>query len=261
MSEKNYLAPKEIAEESVKKAVEKTSNNWWRQILLGLMAGMFIGLAANGACVAGYGISGYGLGKVLGGALFTGGLIMVLIAGGDLFTGNILIVTGVLEKKVRTSAMLKNWFFVYIGNFIGGFLVAGLLIQTNQVGMEHGHLAAYIIKTGIGKVNLSYESAFILGIFCNILVCAAVWISWGAKDIGSKVLGLFVPIWIFIASGYEHCVANMYYIIQGILATGNSEYVEVAKEQYGFTTEQINSLNWGNFFTKNLIPVTIGNQH
>jgi formate/nitrite transporter len=259
MSDKNYLTPKEITYASVEKAIEKTSYNWWRQTLLGVMAGIFIALAANAACVAGYGIPVMGLSKVLGGALFTGGLIMVLIAGGDLFTGNILIVTGVLDKKVRTSALLKNWFFVYTGNFIGGFLIAALLINTNQLDMDHGHLGAYIIKTAICKTTLTFESAFILGIMCNILVCAAVWISWGAKDIASKVLGLFVPIWIFITSGYEHCVANMYYIVQGLFAKDNEHYVEVLKETYAYTNKDLANLTWGNFVTKNLIPVTLGN--
>ena len=259
MEEKNYYTPKEMAINSIEITVKKAETNWWRELLLAFLAGLFIGLAANGASIAGYSASSAGIGKMLSGLLFTSGLVMVLLAGAELFTGNCLVIIGVLEKRVKVLSLLRNWTIVFVGNFIGGAGLAFAINRTTQLSMDNNELAAYAINTALGKCTLSFENAFIMGILCNILVCVAVWISWGAKDFAGKVLGLFLPIWVFITSGYEHCVANMYYIPTGILAKSNNEYVAAAIEKYGISLEQLEELNWSNFFIDNLIPVTLGN--
>lgn len=253
------LSPAEIAEFTVGVGVKKASLKWWKQFVLGIMAGMFIALAGNASSVAGYGISSAGLSKTLSGALFAAGLLMVLFAGAELFTGNCLMTMAVAEKKIRTSAMLKNWFFVYLGNLVGGVLYTFLMSNTTQMNMGGGQLGAYAINAAYGKCTMEFMPAFIMGIFCNVLVCIAVWVSYSTKNVAGKILAMFFPIWIFVASGYEHCVANMYFIPMGIFEKDNATAVAAAMDKYGLTADQISSVNWQNFFVTNLIPVTLGN--
>lgn len=257
--EKAILTPKEVANAAVPVAVGKANMVWWRQFLLAIMAGLFVGLAGNGASISAYSIPSAGIAKMMSGVLFGTGLIMVIMAGAELFTGNSLMIIGVAEKQVKVTAMLRNWVVVYAGNFVGGVLLSWCINQTTQLGMDGGALGAYAINTALSKCTLSFQSAFVMAIFCNVLVCIAVWISWAGKDIVSKVMGLYFPIWLFVTSGYEHCVANMYFIPVGIFAKGNDTYVTAAIEKYGLTMAQLDSLNWGNFFVNNLVPVTLGN--
>lgn len=255
----NLLSPNEIAEFTVEVGIKKASMKWWKQLVLGIMAGMFIALAGNAASIAGYGAQAVGIGKMLSGALFGTGLIMVLLAGAELFTGNCLISMAVLEKKVKVMSMLRNWFFVYLGNMIGGIGYTFLMSLTTQQGMDGGKLAAYAINAAYGKCTIEFGSAVIMGIFCNVLVCIAVWVSYSSKDVVGKIVAMFFPIWIFVVSGYEHCIANMYFIPMGIFSKNNDAYVQAAMSQYGLTADQISQVNWQNFFVTNLIPVTIGN--
>lgn len=255
----NLLSPAEIAEYTSEVGVKKAALSWWKQLLLGVMAGMFIAIAGNGASIAGYSSSSVGIGKMLSGVLFGAGLLMVLLAGAELFTGNCLMAVSVLDRKIRTSAMIKNWFFVYIGNAIGGIGYSFLMSHTTQLSMDGNKLAAYSINAAVSKCNLEFTNAFIMGIFCNVLVCLAVWVSYASKDVVGKIVAMYFPIWVFVTAGYEHCIANMYFVPMGIFAKNNSEYVSTAMEQYGLTAAQIDSLNWSNFVSNNLVPVTLGN--
>lgn len=257
--EKSILTPGEIAESAITISVNKANTVWWKQVLLAVMAGMFIGLAGNGASISAYSASSAGMAKMLSGVLFGAGLIMVLMAGAELFTGNSLMIMGVMEKKITVGSMLKNWICVYFGNFIGGVGLSWLINQTTQLNMDHGELGAYAINTALSKCTLDLKTAIIMGIFCNVLVCIAVWISWAGKDIVSKVIGLYFPIWLFVTSGYEHCVANMYFVPVGIFAKNNDVCRAAAAEKYGITEAALNSLDWSHFFLNNLIPVTLGN--
>lgn len=257
--EKSILTPKEIAESAVTVSVNKANTLWWKQLLLAVMAGMFIGLAGNGASISAYAASSAGMAKMLSGVLFGAGLIMVLMAGAELFTGNSLMIIGVMEKKITVSSMMRNWGIVYLGNFIGGAGLSYLINQTTQLNMDKGELGAYAINTALSKCTLDFKTAFIMGIFCNVLVCIAVWISWGGKDIMSKIMGLYFPIWLFVTSGYEHCVANMYFIPVGIFAKNNDVCVSAAAEKYGITESALSALDWTHFIVNNLIPVTLGN--
>lgn len=259
MSEKNYNTPKEIAEYTVGVGIRKSNIKWSKQILLGIVAGVFIAFAAQGSNMAAFNLFGnpqlYGVGKALAGAIFSTGLMMVIIAGGDLFTGNNLIILSVLEKKVTLTEMLKNWFFVYIGNFIGSVLIAYMIVASGQLHSGMNNLAAITIKIASYKISLSFYQAFLLGIMCNWIVCLAVWMAYGAKDIAGKVLAIFFPIWLFITSGFEHSVANMYYVPAGILAKTHLEYAQAS----GLSADKLSNLNWSSFFLNNLLPVTLGN--
>jgi formate/nitrite transporter len=230
--------------------------------ILGILAGAFIAFAAEGSNMAAYNLFArpetYGLGKALAGAIFGTGLMMVLVAGGELFTGNTMILAGVLEKKVSLRSMLKNWFFVYLGNFAGSVFIAYMMVNSGLLGSSSGLLGGMTIKIASYKVGLTFIQAFYLGIMCNWLVCLAVWMCYGAKDMAGKLLAVFFPIWLFITSGFEHCIANMYYIPAGILAKASDAYVKSALS-LGATPEKLAHLNWGSFVLNNLIPVTLGN--
>ncbi len=262
MDSKFYLTPAEIAQATVDSGVKKTSLTIIKMVLLGLLAGAFIAFASEGSNYAAYNLwadpNTYGLGKTLAGAIFGTGLMLVIIAGAELFTGNNLIFMSVLSKKAKLSGMLKNWLFVYIGNFIGSVLIAFLIVKSGQLNASGNLLAATTIKIASYKVGLTFSQGFILGILCNWLVCLAVWMATGAKTIIGKIFAIFFPIWLFITSGFEHSVANMYYIPAGIMAKANPAYAQAAIDA-GLTQKSLDALNWGTFFTHNLIAVTLGN--
>lgn len=262
MSTKNYLTPPEITEVTIQTGIKKSKTTIVNMLILGILAGAFIAFAAEGSNMAAFNLFAkaetYGLGKVLAGAVFGTGLMLVLIAGGELFTGNTMILVGVLDKKVSIKAMLKNWFFVYVGNFIGSIFIAYMMNESGLFSSGDSMLGAVTIKIAAYKVGLTFTQGLFLGIMCNWLVCLAVWMAYGAKDMTGKILAIFFPIWLFITSGFEHCVANMYYIPAGILAKNNESLTDAAAV-LGVTPEKLNHLNWETFFTGNLIPVTLGN--
>lgn len=257
--EENMYTPKQILQKYIKGCVNKTSNALWRTILLGIMAGGFIAFGAAASSVSMYGIENVGIARTLGGVVFPIGLMLIVLVGGELFTGNCLMITGVLDKRYRIRAMIKNLVAVFFSNMAGAVFIALLIAYSGQFGFSSNALAAYVIKTAVTKASLPFGTAFISGILCNILVCAAVFMSAGAKDAAGKVWSIFFPIFVFVICGFEHCVANMYYLSAGIFAAGNSEYAQAAMEIYGYTTQQLDALNWGSMFVNNLLPVTIGN--
>jgi formate transporter len=262
MNEKNYLTPAEIAEYTIAAGVKKTKLSALHMFILGILAGAFIAFAAEGSNMAAYNLFAkpetYGLGKVRAGPIFGTGLMLVLVAGGELFTGNTMIIAGIIDKRVTLGAMLKNWFFVYLGNFVGSVFIAYMMTNSGLFSSSSGLLGGMTIKIAVYKVGLTFMQAFFLGIMCNWLVCLAVWMSYGAKDMTGKLLAIFFPIWLFITSGFEHSVANMYYIPAGIMAKGMEAYTDAALT-LGVTPEKLAHLNWGTFALNNLIPVTLGN--
>jgi formate/nitrite transporter len=228
-------------------------------LILAFFAGAFIAFAAEGSNMAAYNLLAkpetYGLGRLVAGAVFATGLMMVLIAGAELFTGNTLIVVAMLDKRVAAGQMLKNWFFAYIGNLAGSVVIAWMMSQSGLFGSSGGLLGGITIRIAAGKTALAFFPALLLGIMCNWLVCLAVWVSFGAKDIIGKAMMTFFIICLFVTSGFEHSIANMYYIPAGIFAKANADWVSMS----GVAAERLAGLNWGNFITKNLIPVTLGN--
>ncbi len=239
-------SPAEIARNYISTGETKCKNSVSKMIVLAIFAGMFIAVAGVGATVAAVSIKTASVAKLVGALIFPTGLAMVLIAGSELFTGNNLIIISVLEKRVSVAAMLKNWLFVYIGNFIGSVLIALLVVYGGVFKLFSSELAASAVKIAEAKATMPFVDALLKGILCNFLVCIAVWMSFGAKTVSGKIIGLFLPIMLFVLSGYEHSVANMYYIPAGLFAAG----------KHAITAE---ALTWGNFIVNNLIPVTIGN--
>ena len=245
-------SPKEIAQNYVATGTAKANLPISKMLALGILAGMFIALAGVGSTIAPATIASNSLGKLIGAAVFPAGLAMVLVAGSELFTGNNLIIIPVLQKEVKLQAMLKNWFFVYIGNFIGSLFIAAITIYGGTFSVFNDAAASAVINTAVTKVNLTFSDALLRGILCNVLVCIAVWMSFAAKDVIGKIAGLFLPIMLFVLSGYEHSIANMYFIPAGLFAVGNDVYLAAY-------AGDVSSLTWGAMFTNNLIPSTIGN--
>ena len=254
----NFLSPAEVAELVVGVGQRKAEMSVTNQLILSVMAGAFIAFGAAGSCVAVHTVESAGVAKALAGALFAAGLIMVVVAGGELFTGNSLMLMAMAEGWISPWQLLRSWLVVYAGNFAGALLTAGLLCLSGQWGMSGGLLGASVIKTAVGKTALSFQNAFFLGVLCNWLVCLAVWMSFAARDIAGKVLVIFFPIWIFVTSGFEHSVANMYYIPAGILAAADPALAERAAS-VGLSPEALANLNWGVMLQANLLPVTLGN--
>lgn len=257
--EKKPLKPAEITDYTISAAQEKAGGSFRKLLVLGILAGAFIAFAAEGSNMAAFNLfsepSTYGLGKALAGVVFGTGLMLVVLAGGELFTGNTLMLAAVLDQKITVSKMLRNWLIVYAGNLLGSLLIAYMMVNSGLLASGAAMLGAVTVKIAVYKVNLSFLQAFYLGIMCNWLVCLAVWIAAGAETMAGKILSIFFPIWLFITSGFEHSVANMYYIPAGIMAKSNETFTQIA----GLSQDALNSLTWGSFAVHNLIPVTLGN--
>lgn len=247
----NFLRPEQIKEYAVKAGIGKASGGFTKGFLLAFMGGMFIALAAVGSIVATSSLGNPSVAAVVAGVIFSTGLMMVVIAGGDLFTGNVLMVTAVMQRKVRLGKMASNLVVTFVGNFTGAMFTVILVHYSGLLRNTGGFPAKLLIQKAVHKLELPFTEAFILGILCNLLVCIAVWMMYSAKDTGGKVLACLFPITLFILSGYEHIVANMYYIPAAIFERSSAELLQLP----GKTLSQ---LAWGNI-ASNFIPVTLGN--
>jgi formate/nitrite transporter len=255
----NYLTPKEVLEYTEETGFQKAFMPFRRSALLAFLAGLFIALASVGSNVIAYGIENTGMAKYLAGLIFPAGLILVVVAGAELFTGNNLISVAVLSKRVKPGKYLSNLVLLWVGNLAGSVFVAILIYLSGQLDFSGGLLGAYTVKVGVIKTSMSFTELFTSGILCNILVCLAVWMAYAAKDIAGKSIAIFFPIWLFIASGYEHSVANMYYLSAALLAKLNPIYVTLAQTDYGLTADSLSNLTISGMLFTNLIPVTLGN--
>ena len=255
----NYLTPSEIVDYTEETGIKKAGMPVLRTLLLAFLAGVFIALASVGSNIISHDIENIGVAKYLAGLIFPTGLILVVIAGAELFTGNNLISIAALSGKVKWSKYFWNLIMVWLGNLVGSVFIALLIYLSGQLNYTDDLLGAYTIKVAALKTSLSFTEAFASGILCNLLVCLAVWMSYSTKDIAGKALVIFFPIWLFIASGYEHSVANMYYLTAGLLAKNNPDLVLKTGELMSFSAENLNNLTILNAFMDNLVPVTIGN--
>ena len=248
-------APKTIAETVAQKVgVGKATSPWLTVLVLGLLAGAYIGFGGMLATTLSFepGVLGLSFSRFMAGVAFSLGLMLVVIAGAELFTGNNLMISSALAGQIGFGRMALRWALVYAANFAGAILLALLYYLTGLWKLADGGLAAAIVRTAYTKVNLSFLEALARGILCNWLVCLAVWMALASRQIIGKIFAIFFPIMGFIALGFEHSVANMYLIPEGLLLKawrGVSGPPNFAPE----------SLNWGAFFLRNLLPVTIGN--
>ena len=253
-----FNTPAQIIDNNIKTGINKVNLPKFQMILLGIIAGMFIALGGSASSLAMHGIEDVGLARTVAGAIFPCGLMLIILVGGELFTGNCLISIAVFSKKVSVYKMISNLVIVYFSNMIGATFITFCIYSSGQFDYSTGGLGAFTIKVALGKVNIAPDRALLSGMLCNILVCLAIFMAGSSKDVVGKILAIFFPIWVFVISGFEHCVANMFYIPAGIFASKTEAYVAKAQELYGITPEQIEQISISGF-AKNLLPVTIGN--
>jgi formate/nitrite transporter len=251
----NLFSPQELLAGYAAAGRVKTGYPPWKMILLGILAGLIIGLGGAAANTAAHGIGNVGLSRLVMGLLFPFGLGIVVLSGMELFTGACLLPISVLAREAGLGGMLKSWFFVYIGNFLGGLLLSSGCAFFGQLGYSENALAAFTIRLAAAKCSLPFAGALVSGIFCNILVCLGVLLALSAADVPGRIMGAYLPVAFFVICGFEHSVANMYYIPAGLLAMQVPAYVAKAAE-LGINT---GALTWGRFFVSNLLPVTLGN--
>ncbi|MFC2008342.1 formate/nitrite transporter family protein [Chloroflexota bacterium] len=247
--------PAAVAERTEAVGITKAKLNILTTILLGILAGVFIGLGAMLCTVvttdAGL---GFGLTKLLGGLVFCLGLILVVLAGAELFTGNCLLVMSWMSGRINLTHLLRNWGLVYFANLAGALSLVGLMFYSNQWVFSSYGIGANAMLIANAKVNLTFGSALARGILCNALVCLAIWLCFSARTVTDKILAILFPITAFVAAGFEHSIANMYFIPMGILLAGQPAVLSAA----GVTAEGVANLSWMGF-VGNLVPVTIGN--
>ena len=254
-----FLTVKEAVNRYIEGCKGKTEAENGRVFGKAVMAGAMIAMGAAASSVAAHTIPDVGLARLAAAAVFPVGLMMVILLGAELFTGDCLMVMSVSAGKQSLRNVIRVLAVVYAGNFVGAAVLAWLVSMSGQLDYSAGMLGAYTIKVALGKVNLSFSQGVVSGILCNILICAAVLMAMCAKDVTGKLLAAFFTIMLFVTAGFEHCVANMYYITAGLLAKQNAAYVSLAMETYGISGAQLSGLNVSSFLTGNLLPVTIGN--
>lgn len=250
------LAPAAIEAKAEDLAVGKTQLPAAKCFVLAVMAGAFIAFGGMFFCTfLGDATLPFGVQRVVGGVCFCVGLVLILCCGAELFTGNALMVSAVIARKITMVQLLRNWALVYVGNFCGAVALAWLMAAFGQLDIGGGTLAVYTAKVAAAKCSLPWMNAFVLGIFCNLLVCIAIYLGNTAHDTAGKILGIFFPIMAFVVAGFEHCVANMYYIPAGIFAAANPAYAGMIAD----AGINVSMLDLGTFFGANLVPVTLGN--
>lgn len=255
----NFLSIKEAVNKYIAGCEAKTSISSQKLMIKALFAGMMIAMGAAASSVAAHSIGNVGLARLAAAVVFPVGLMMVILMGAELFTGDCLMIMGTASGKHSVNQLVKTLIIVYIGNFIGAAVLAMAISASGQFDYSGGLLGAYTIKVALGKATMSFGKAVVSGVLCNILVCAAVLMAICARDVAGKILVSFFVIMLFVTAGFEHCVANMYYITAGLVAKMNPAYVQAAMDEYGYGTEQLSALNIQNFLIGNLLPVTIGN--
>ncbi|MEW6402041.1 MAG: formate/nitrite transporter family protein [Chloroflexota bacterium] len=265
------LLPAEMATRAEYLGVRKAEMPALTTFTLAVLAGAFISLGAvfattvmaggmavtlpDGSAAFSTGLP-YGMVRLLGGVVFSLGLILVVIGGAELFTGNNLIVMAWASGKVTGRALLRNWVIVYLGNFVGAIGTAFLMLFSKQYTFGAAGIGITALKTAVAKSELDFMQALVLGILCNALVCMAVWLTFSARSTIDKIAAIIFPITAFVTAGFEHSIANMYYVPYALLIRAfDPEFVA----GLGDKVIHLESLTWSNFFINNLIPVTIGN--
>ena len=252
------LLPPEMARKAEDIGVIKSQQDHLKTTVLAVLAGAFIAFGAVFATLvtSGSGLS-FGLSKLLAGLAFSLGLILVVVGGAELFTGNNLLTIAWASRKVSTWQMIRNWIIVYFGNMIGALSIVFMIYLSGHYLFGNGLTGSNILEIAHAKCQLGFVEAIFLGILCNILVCLAIWLCYSARSTQGKILAIIFPITAFVAAGFEHSVANMYFIPMGLVVKKAAD--PALWELLGTSPGQFEALTWGNYLVHNLLPVTIGN--
>ncbi len=253
------LLPPEMAAKAEQVGLNKVKIDPLRLLALAVLAGAFISLGAifaTNTLVGGEALP-YGVQRLLAGLTFSLGLILVVVGGAELFTGNVLIIMAFANRRLRVRDLLYNWTIVYTGNLLGALGTAVLLFLSNQFLLARGQVGLTALQIAQAKCSLSFGAAVFLGVLCNVLVCLAVWLCFSARTTSDKILAIIPPITAFVACGFEHSIANMYFIPIGLFlkAAAPASFWDLVGRQAGDFAQ----LTWSNFLWANLIPVTLGN--
>lgn len=251
---KSTNTPIEVTELMLSGMTAKTDLSIVKMLLLGILAGAFIAFGAEASSLAAHNITATGLQRLIMGCVFPVGLIMVVLLGAELFTGNCMMVAALTDRRIGIGRLLRNWVVVYVGNLVGALIVVGLVNATGQLGYSENGLAVLTMKIAATKTGLDFGAAFCGGILCNVLVCIAVLLAMASKNVIGKIAGIWFPIMAFVLSGFEHSIANMYYIPAGILAATNPAYAASAQVA-GVDLSGLDIMG----FLSNIVPVTLGN--
>lgn len=266
------LLPADMATKAEQGGIKKANMDFPHMFTLAILAGAFIALGALFSTTVSAGsvaisetdggvafLAGlpYGVVRLLAGVAFSLGLILVIVAGAELFTGNNLIVMAWAGRKVTTRRLLRNWLIVWVGNFVGAIATAGLMLATGQYKFGGGAIGASILATANAKAGLSFFQALALGVMCNALVCLAVWLTYSARSTTDRILAIIPPVTAFVAAGFEHSVANMYFFPVALFQRA------WAPDRFWAATDTPTSgfphVSWQHFLVSNLLPVTLGN--
>jgi formate/nitrite transporter len=247
-------SPKQIAARIEDLGTVKSQGDPLRVFALAILAGAFIALGAMFYTLVTYDTTDFpaGVMRLLGGLVFSLGLILVIVAGAELFTGNNLIVMAYVDGKVSLSQLLRNWLIVFTGNFLGALGIVLLVSVSGHWNIGGDALAHKALLIANSKVNLTWLEAFSRGVLCNILVCLAVWLCFAGRTVVDKILAIIFPVSAFVAMGFEHCVANMFFIPAGLIIK-QMGWLEIS------SVINLDNLTAIQFITNNLIPVTLGN--
>jgi formate/nitrite transporter len=252
------LLPPEMARRAEEVGIRKVEMDATATFTLGILAGAFIALGGVFATtvMAGAGSAPWGVIRLLAGVAFSVGLVLVVVGGAELFTGNSLIVMAWASRRVSPWALLRNWLIVFAGNFVGAVGTAGLVYVAGTHRGGGGAFGATALAIAHAKVQFGFPQAVALGVLCNVLVCLAVWLTLSARTTADRVLAIVPPISAFVAAGFEHSVANMYFVPYGLLITSLDPGFAAAAHPPG---SSLHAFTWGTFLGRNLLPVTIGN--
>lgn len=254
------LLPVAMARKAEDVGATKAAMPALRLFILAVLGGAFIAFGAGFATIATTGAAGsIGIGptRVLGGVVFSVGLVLVIVAGAELFTGNNLLVMALVAGRVSAKAVLRNWTIVYVGNLVGAVGTAWLVFAAGQYKTDQGSIGRQALDTARTKASLDPGEALVRGVLANVLVCLAVWLCWSARSVADKVVAIVLPISAFVAAGFEHSVANMYLLPLGLLIK------ERAPSEFWASTDTdaaaYSDLTWWSALVDNLVPVTVGN--
>ncbi|NQY27131.1 MAG: formate/nitrite transporter family protein [Piscirickettsiaceae bacterium] len=248
-------SPKEIAARIENVGISKSTSDPLRVFALAILAGAFIAFGAVFFTVVTHDATAISAGilRLLGGLVFCLGLVLVVVAGAELFTGNNLIVMAYVDGKVSLKQLLTNWMIVFIGNFVGALGILLLIYLSGHWQINGSEVGAKVLTIANSKVNMTWMEAFTRGMLCNILVCMAIWLCFAGRTVVDKVLAILFPITAFVAMGFEHSVANMYFIPAGLLAKNQPDIVQLVGNI------NLDNLTIYGFLFDNLLPVTLGN--
>ncbi|HEX2435388.1 MAG TPA: formate transporter FocA [Solirubrobacterales bacterium] len=254
------LMPPDIAAKATDVGVTKASMSFVRTFSLAVLAGAFIALGAMFATTVVAGADGempFGVTRLLAGLVFCLGLILVVVAGAELFTGNNLIVMAWADRRIPVAWLVRNWLVVYAGNLVGALGTVAIVYAGAQYEFGDGSVGSAALTIAQTKSSLGWGQALALGIMCNALVCLAIWLTYSARSVTDKILAVIFPITAFVAAGFEHSVANMYFLPMGLLV--KEEGSAAFFDEIGKAPADFPDVTLANIVVDNLIPVTIGN--